>query len=359
MESSRKSWLLSCFSRLAVFGVLAYITLIVAALLIGQATPRQAILFVSNRDGTNKLYRLDIARNITRKLSDQPVIACCPVWSADGLRIAFLSIDESAAKIFLIDADGGHLHRLTHEKSTNEGSLVWSPDSQEVAFVFVSLLTSRSSIFITAVKTGETRPLTEEFANDFAPVWSPDGTRILLASDVSINGTSRLDDSELFDVKPDGTDRRQITNNASLDSAAAYSPDGKYIIYTTTPPDYIPISIYRMEADGGHPLLITDQDVSRNTAPLWSPYGKRILFLSHRDGDVELFSTDADGKNLRQLTANTVQDWLPAWSPDGSRIVFLSLRDSDSAAYLMDANGDHARRLTPYPSDDTFVTWEP
>jgi TolB protein len=359
MKPATKSLLLNFFSRLAALGVLLYAPIIVLALLIGQGTPRQAILFVSNRDGTNKLYRIDIAHNITRKLNDQPVIACCPVWSGDGSHIAFLSVDESAAKIYLIDADGGHLHRLTGEKSTNEGSPVWSPDGKEIAFVFVSLLTARSGIFITDVDSGGTRPLTEEFANDFSPVWSPDGSRILFASDLSINGTSRLEDAELFDIQPDGKDRRQITNDPAHDSAAAYSPDGKYIVFTTTPPDYFPISIYRMDADGSHQVLITDQDVSRNTAPVWAPDSQQVLFLSHRDGDVELFNADSDGRNVRQLTANASQDWLPAWSPDGSQILFLSLRDGDSAVYLMDADGAHARRLTPYPSADTFASWQP
>src|SRR5260370_18816325 len=113
MEHSRKSWALTYFSRLAVLGVVVYAPFIFLALLVGQGTPRQAILFVSNRDGTNKLYRLDIAHSITRKLNDQPVIACCPVWSPDGSHIAFLSVAESAAKIYLIDPGGTHRHRLT------------------------------------------------------------------------------------------------------------------------------------------------------------------------------------------------------------------------------------------------------
>lgn len=343
----------------AAAGIALCIPLLVLALLVGQGTPRQTILFVSNRDGTNKLYRLDLARNITHKLSDQPVIACCPKWSPDGSRIAFLSVDESAAKIFLVDDDGSHLRRLTGEKSTNEGDPSWSPDGSQIAFVFVSLYTSRSGIFIADVASGGTHALTEAFANDFAPVWSPDGTRILFASDLSADGVSRLEDAELFDVRPDGSDRRQITNDATAESWAAYAPDGQTIIYTTTPPDYFPISIYRMDADGEHQTLITDQYISRNTAPAWSPDGQQILFLSHRDGDVEVFRVGADGKNLNQLTSNVVQDWEASWSPDGSHILFLSLREGDSATYLMDANGTHPRRLTPYPSSDTFAAWQP
>jgi len=181
----------------------------------------------------------------------------------------------------------------------------------------------------------------------------------LLSSDLSADGTSRLDDAELFNINLDGGGRQQLTNDAAHDSAAAFSPDGTQIVFTTTPPDYFPISIYRMDANGRGRSLITNQAVSRNTAPVWSPDGGRILFLSHRDGDVEFYTVDTDGKNVRQLTRNHDLDWLPNWSPDGVHILFLSGRDGDSAVYLMEINGGSPQRLTPYPANDIFAAWQP
>jgi len=345
--------------RFAVGTTLGALLCLYLAFVIGRMSPRQSILIVTDREGTNKMYLLDIWRNISHKLSDRLVIGCCPTWSPDGRQIAFLSVEDAAAKIFIIDWNGGNLRRLTKEQFTIEGSPAWSPDGQQIAFVFVSLLTSRSAIFIADADSGVIHPLTGQYSNDFAPVWSPDGERILLSSDLSLDGTSRLDDAELFTINPDRSGRQQLTNDATHDSAAAFSPDGTQIVFTTTPPDYFPISIYRMDADGGRRALITNEAISNNTAPVWSPDGRRILFLSYRDGDVEFYTVDTGGGNLRQLTENADLDWLPSWSPDGARILFLSGRDGDSAAFVMNADGSSAQRLTPYPANDTFAIWQP
>jgi Tol biopolymer transport system component len=344
--------------RLGVGATLGGLLLIGAAFAVGAAFPRQAILISTDHDGTNKLYLMDIRRNIILKLSDRPVVGCCPVWSPDGQQIAFLSVEDSAAKIFLMDWHGGNPRRLTSEKSTNEGSPAWSPDSQQIAFVFVSLLTSRSAIFIAEAASGTFHPLTSEYANHFAPVWSPDGTHLLIASDLSPDSTFRLD-AKLINFDLDDGDGQQLTDDDAYESDAAFSPDGEQIVFTTTPPDFFPVSIYRMDADGGGRSLISDLDVSRNTAARWSPDGTRILFLSHRDGDVELFTVDTSGQHLQQLTANGALDWLPSWSPDGAQIAFLSGRDGDSAVYVMDADGNHPQRLTPYPANDNFAAWQP
>ncbi len=353
--------MLPFWNRLALGLTLIGLLSIPLALTIGHFLSRQTIAFVSGRAGTNQIYVLDIGYSIAHRLSDKPVIACCPIWSPDGTQILFPSLDDSVTKIFVMDWDGDNLHRLTTEKRTNEGSAVWSPDGQQIAFVFISLQSNNAAIYVTNADGGGLRALSRSrnATSDLAPVWSPDGTKILFTSDLSADGLSRLQDTELFTMNPDGTDRQQLTNDAAEDSAPAYSPDGETIVFTTTPPDYFPIAIYRMDADGQHYTLITEQDVSRNTAPIWSPDGERILFLSHRDGDVEFYQVDADGSNLLQLSDNKAVDWLPSWSPNGKRILFLSSRDGDAAVYLMDADGTHPHRLTVYPATDSFAAWQP
>ena len=75
----------------------------------------------------------------------------------------------------------------------------------------------------------------------------------------------------------------------------------------------------------------------------------QIAFVSHRDGNPEIYVMDADGGNLRRFTNNPDKDWTPSWSPDGKRIAFASNRDgqfidgspniSAYEIYVMDADG--------------------
>ncbi|MDE0298143.1 MAG: hypothetical protein OXN17_05890 [Candidatus Poribacteria bacterium] len=71
----------------------------------------------------------------------------------------------------------------------------------------------------------------------------------------------------------------------------------------------------------------------------------KIVFASNRDGDWDIYSMDANGDHLAQLTNHPASDWLPACSPDGRRITFISDRDIDDL-YVMDSDGTNVIRLT-------------
>ena len=79
-------------------------------------------------------------------------------------------------------------------------------------------------------------------------------------------------------------------------------------------------------------MLVLAVGCSNNNA------GKRIAFMSNRDGDYEIFVMDADGSHVKQLTHNNKKDLYPAWSPDGKRIAFTSDRDGDYEIFVMDAD---------------------
>lgn len=174
-------------------------------------------------------------------------------------------------------------------------------------------------------------------------------------------------DWEIFSVNPNGSGLTQLTSNAVQDHGPTGSPDGEKIAFFS---DRDPVAdgdydIYVMDADGSNHASVTVGS-ARDLFPAWSPDGKRLAFSSVQFGgepgttDGEIFVVNTDGTGDRvQLTDNSATDLLPDWSPDGRRISFVSHRDGNSEVYVMNANGAGEKNLTRNPAYDSFPSWSP
>jgi uncharacterized repeat protein (TIGR01451 family) len=87
--------------------------------------------------------------------------------------------------------------------------------------------------------------------------------------------------------------------------------------------------------------------------------GGELAFVSYRDGDAEIYLTNADGSGAVNLTSNPAYDWEPAWSPDGTKLVFNSDRSSAEEVWVMDADGSNPTRLTTNGSSGVNFAWSP
>lgn len=113
--------------------------------------------------------------------------------------------------------------------------------------------------------------------------------------------------------------------------------------------------IYSINADGTNQTRLTNNS-ARDDSPRWSRDGTKIVFVSDRDGSLlEIYSMSADGSNQTRLTTNSVSDDDPAWSPDGTKIAFAR----GGEIFVMDANGENESQLTSnlFSGDKGHPSW--
>ena len=180
-----------------------------------------------------------------------------------------------------------------------------------------------------------------------------------------VSTTTLADESkfEIYTMRPDGSDARRLTDNAAFDSGPTYSPDGKRIAFVSQRDGNY--EIYVMNADG------TDQQrLSHNQAedrePAFSPDGTRIAFASNRTGNFEIYAMDVDGTNQERLTRRRDVDDDPTFFPDGKKIAFVRVGAGFHDIFTMRADGTHRRRLTHHrplstpdvsPNGKRIVAW--
>jgi TolB protein len=161
---------------------------------------------------------------------------------------------------------------------------------------------------------------------------------------------------ELYVMDYDGYDPRRITSDRSLALSPEWSPDGRWITYTTFR-DGNP-NIYTLELQTGRRWKMVGFQ-GLNISPAWTPQGDRLLFASAREGTLQLYSMKPDRSDLRRLTAGFADNLSPSLSPTGMEMAFVSNRGGTPQIYLASSDGTNPRRLTFKESYNTSPAWSP
>jgi Tol biopolymer transport system component len=187
------------------------------------------------------------------------------------------------------------------------------------------------------------KPLTHNQGYNAEAVISTDGKRIVFTS-------TRNGDLDIYIMDSDGKNVKQLTNELGYDGGPFFSRDGEWIVYRAFHPrtdaekdEYkrllkenlirpTELDLWVMKADGSQKRQITNNGAA-NFGPYFFPVGKRVIFATNLVdksgmGNFELFAIDVDGKNLEQITYNPTFDGFPMFSPDGKRLVFASNRNA-------------------------------
>jgi len=209
------------------------------------------------------------------------------------------------------------------------------------------------------VACGETRaPGAAATGSDTHPAWAPDGRSIAFISNRD-GVPDRAINFEVYVAGIDGTPERRLTVNDAFDADLAWSPDGRTILFKSYQDGND--EVYALEVASGAARNLTNAPASSEGGAVFSPDGRTILFASDRDsaGAAHLFLMDADGSNVRPLAGRPGPGHSAQWSPDGRRIAFVSGRDGRAQVYLANADGSAVRRLTDATVEVGYPRWSP
>lgn len=225
--------------------------------------------------------------------------------------------------------------------STHEGSAACPPPPIPKDGKYLWAIYPDFDIYVADLNGKITKKLTNSPGYDAEAVVSPDGKKIVFTS-------TRSGDLELWTMDIDGKNQKQLTSGLGYDGGAFFSHDSKKIVFRASRPktdaeikeykDYLAqnlvaptnMEIYTINADGTNLKQITHLGKA-NWAPYFTPNDKKIIFSSNhhstRGYDFQLYTIDLEGKNLKQITYASEFNAFPMFSKDGKKLVFSSNRN--------------------------------
>ncbi|MEP5611763.1 MAG: DPP IV N-terminal domain-containing protein [Cyclobacteriaceae bacterium] len=258
------------------------------------------IIYVSKSDGNQEIFTMNANGTNQKQLTTTDYPNYYPFYSYDGAQIVFMSYVNHKTIICVMNENGSGIKHLTDTTSEN-GDPMFSPDGSKI--VFWSDRSGNNEIYTMDRKGGNVSQITNNQSSDQTPTISPDGKRIVFISD-------RDGNSEIYTMNIAGKDIFRLTVDPRLDRVPRWSPDGAKIIYYSGEPSVVAGSrnaawasaeLYEVNADGTGRKLLT-QNLSLDQGPVYSPDGLKVLFTSCRSGNREIFVMNVDGSDVKRLT---------------------------------------------------------
>jgi len=260
------------------------------------------------------------------------------VMNADGSDMHMVSTGKGRTTCSYIFPDGKHiLYASTHGGSPD------CPPPPDFSKGYRWMLYPDYDIYLADIDGKNPRNISNAPGYDAEATISRDGKKIAFTSE-------RNGDLDIYTMDADGKNVKRLTDETGYDGGPFWSYDGKWIVYRAYHPksadevkEYqglmkehaikpMSLEIWVMKADGSEKRQLTKYGAA-SFAPYFFPDGKRIIFSSNMAdakgmGNFDLYSINLDGSGLERITTNPTFDGFPMFTSDGKRIVFASNRNA-------------------------------
>jgi serine/threonine protein kinase/Tol biopolymer transport system component len=190
------------------------------------------------------------------------------------------------------------------------------------------------------------RQITDIAEGACQPSWSPDGRRLVFISPCPKNQPDYTNTSLfILDVDDPNASIVPMPNLPGGDYEPAWSPDGRYIAFTSKRENFTP-QIYLYDFDRGVTTSLLDPENKLNAQPAWSPDSKKLVFVW---SNAQLWTMDVNGDKRRRLSVGTTLEHVqPSWAPDGKAMVCTQRPpDTSGALWLATLRYDEGAEQIP------------
>ena len=333
----------------------------------GTSHGGQFVVTTYERGTHATIYFMDVKQAQPVALTDEKSNNWSPVWSPDGMKIAFASDRDGQNELYSMNPDGSDQTRLTHTAVDKMG-LRWSPDGKKIAFVDRFIPEGpppvRASLYVVNADGTNMVKLADQIVNPHSVKWSPDSRRLAFIQPLE----AKMD---LMIVESDGTGLKSLGVQAMAGEVYCFSPDGRQLAYTRLNPDGKGHQLMLVDTEGGPSTLLAGPGIGGlrdPLAPRWTQQNQ-ILFMDQADDTApfyvsgRLFRIDPDGKNLVELAGDRTIRWFIGPSADGKQVALIVVLGQGADYYMeiqvMNVDGTEARLVTNMGMYFDFGRWSP
>jgi Tol biopolymer transport system component len=314
----------------------------------------------------------DYSRRLTDTRKDGSFYNTSPAISPQGDKVAFISNRNEYFDVFIMNAtDGSIIQKLVNGQTTNNfeelhlltPGISWSPDGKRIAIS--SKAGNQDAIFLIDVASGDQEQLSFGLAGIFSVDWSPKGDAIAF-----VGNTASQSDIFVYNLKTKKL--VNLTDDIYSDERPTWSPDGKKLYFSSDRGDvvthdstdirfhdYNSYDIFSIDVATRDIERLTDWSRSNQGSPVVSPDGKKILFVSDRNGINNIYMLNLETKKWRPITNSLSGVYQLSLSHDGSKMVFSSLINGGFNIFLMRSPFDRDIKLAELEPTEYFKVLYP